>query len=231
MDHAEALRLNAAEKYMLGELGQLTREQYEEHFSDCGECAGDLRALSTFISASRELLREEATQRQTKGGVIIERPIWLNWLRPAFAIPAMGVLLAGLIYQQFVTIPQIRKETGTPVSQAYESAFRIQGATRGDEVSRVAVSPDETFAINFDFVPQSTFPSFSGAVFDGSGKQVLTFHLQGSLANKEVSVVVPGQGLKPGRYEIVIAGANTTHAVDRAINEVQRLSFDLEVRK
>jgi len=37
MDHTEALRLQAAEKYALKELSPSLMEEYEEHFFDCAE--------------------------------------------------------------------------------------------------------------------------------------------------------------------------------------------------
>src|SRR6266404_2189817 len=38
MDHKEAVRLQAAEKYVLGEFPPNLRDEYEEHFFDCAEC-------------------------------------------------------------------------------------------------------------------------------------------------------------------------------------------------
>ena len=35
MDHSEVMRMGAAEKYLLNELTEEERSQYEEHFFDC----------------------------------------------------------------------------------------------------------------------------------------------------------------------------------------------------
>jgi hypothetical protein len=35
MDHLEAKRIQAAEKYVLGELTPALRDEYEEHYFDC----------------------------------------------------------------------------------------------------------------------------------------------------------------------------------------------------
>jgi len=44
MDHSEAVREMAAERYLLDELEPEAREAFEEHVFDCPECALDLRA-------------------------------------------------------------------------------------------------------------------------------------------------------------------------------------------
>ena len=48
MDHNEALRLHAVEKYALGELPPSQRDEFEEHFLECQECALDVNAAAEF---------------------------------------------------------------------------------------------------------------------------------------------------------------------------------------
>jgi anti-sigma factor RsiW len=49
MDHREAIRLQAAERYVLGELTKDLRDEYEEHYFDCAECAADVKATAAFV--------------------------------------------------------------------------------------------------------------------------------------------------------------------------------------
>jgi anti-sigma factor RsiW len=58
MDHNEALRMQAAAKYVLGELSPVLREEYEEHFFDCTACALDVKAATDFLNIAREVLRQ-----------------------------------------------------------------------------------------------------------------------------------------------------------------------------
>src|SRR5258708_14543458 len=100
MDHQEALRLQAAEKYILGELPPDLREQFEEHYFDCPECAMGLRGLGTFVTASRLVLREE--ERMPRGSpyrATSERSGWFNWLHPVIAVPTIMALAAFVVYQ------------------------------------------------------------------------------------------------------------------------------------
>ncbi len=42
------MRLQTAEKYVLGELAEELREAYEEHYFDCQECATEVIATAAF---------------------------------------------------------------------------------------------------------------------------------------------------------------------------------------
>jgi anti-sigma factor RsiW len=69
MDHNEALQLQAAEKYVLGELSQPLRDEFEEHFFECQECALDVKAAAGFAdNASRVLALRRLTISGTTGG-------------------------------------------------------------------------------------------------------------------------------------------------------------------
>jgi len=57
MDHNEALRLHAVEKYVLGELPPSLRDEFEEHFFECQECALDVNAAAEFVDNVRAVLR------------------------------------------------------------------------------------------------------------------------------------------------------------------------------
>ena len=100
MDHSEATKIKAVEKYILGELPSELREQFEEHYVDCPECASDVRALARFRTVGRLLLEEDPA-----GGVPSterRRPLgWQNWLRPVFAAPA-------------IVAPTAKSRCGTP---------------------------------------------------------------------------------------------------------------------
>ncbi len=57
MDHNEALRLHAVEKYVLGELPPSLRDEFEEHLFECQECAQDVKAAAEFVDNVRAVLR------------------------------------------------------------------------------------------------------------------------------------------------------------------------------
>jgi len=107
MDHNQALQLQAAVKYVLGELSQVQRDEYEEHYFDCAECAVDIKALATFADTTREVLRRERESQLAKE-LVPARGGWLRWLQPVVAVPVFAALLLIIAYQNTVTIPQAR---------------------------------------------------------------------------------------------------------------------------
>lgn len=58
-DHRQAVSLQAVESYLLDELRSPLREEFEEHYFDCPECAEALRAGLILQQNGRALLRAE----------------------------------------------------------------------------------------------------------------------------------------------------------------------------
>src|SRR5579864_2704402 len=103
MEHTEAVRIGAAERYLLGELSPELREQYEEHFFGCVECAQEVQAGAVFIDGARDILSVEkdytparVPQKES------QRSWWASLLRPAILAPAMALLLLFAAYQNIV---------------------------------------------------------------------------------------------------------------------------------
>ena len=238
MDHSEAVRLSAAEKYVSGELTEALRDQFEEHYFDCLECANDLKALATFRAASRMVFEEEAAAKVPARLPQTERAGWLSWLRPLVAVPAMAALAlaAVLVFQNTVTIPELKQRSATtPFAEAYGSSFRLRGTTRGESISTVSVHPNEGFALDFDFIPAQVFASYQGLLLDDAGVSALTFHVPGDLANREVHLAVPAGLLRAGKYNLVFNGVRDVEgrlASGSALggNEVQRIAFAVQFR-
>ena len=231
MDHSEAVRLNMVEKYLLGELSPDARDQFEEHYFDCPECAADVRALSTFMATSRTIFNEGSAMKTPSAVRNPARLGWFGWLRPAVAVPAIAALAAVVIFQAAVTIPNLKEQAATQRGgQVYESSFRVQGSTRGENVSRIAIDPNQSFALDFDFTPSQTFRSYRGTLANSSGSTVLTFRVGGDESNKELHLVIPENKVSPGRYNLVFTGENGAVDSGQTKNEVQRLSFAVEFR-
>jgi hypothetical protein len=224
MDHQEAIRLQAAEKYLLGELVPELREQFEEHYFDCQECAGGLRDLGAFVTASRLVLKEDVPAQIAPQLAGAERPSWFRWLRAPVAVPAITILGAILVFQNVYIIPSLRRQAATgSFALVYESSYRLQGVTRGGNVSRVTLGPGESFALEFDFTPTRTFRSYSGKLVDSAGASVVTFGLTSEQDNKELHLVIPSGKVHPGNYELIVSGENGNLNQGPKSNEVLRI--------
>jgi len=212
MDHLEAVRLQAAEKYVLGELTPEVREQFEEHYCDCSECTQDLKALTTFVTASRMVFYEtEASSAIPARAPRPQRWGWSHWLRPAIAVPALATLAAVVIFQNAVTIPSARKQAaGQSVAEVYESSYHLQGATRGGNTATVTLHANENFALDFDFTPAQVFSSYTGTLMDASGHSLTSFSLSGEQSNKELHLVIRGGIVHAGNYELVVVGGQNS---------------------
>ena len=230
MDHREAVRLEAVEKYALGELSLELREQFEEHYFDCRECANDVQALSKFVTASRLAFAEEAAKSRSQEARAEQR--WLGWFRPLITIPALAALAAILVFQNAVTIPGLKEQAAKEsTTNAYAASYRVQGTSRGASSTKLAIPPNQNFALEFDFTPSRVFERYRGALVAASGKTLLTFAVAGEEANKELHVVVPGGTVQPGTYDLVFFGENGTMNSLPSTSEVQRLSFAVEFRQ
>jgi anti-sigma factor RsiW len=121
MDHDAVVRQKITEKYLLGELDLQARDEFEEHFFDCPDCALDVQAGALFVEESKVALAEKSEPASAGLAVTapaLVKPGWLAWLRPGlrsmFAVPVMALLLAVIGYQNLVTYPQLNRELNSP---------------------------------------------------------------------------------------------------------------------
>src|SRR5579863_7675785 len=113
MDHTEVVRDKMTERYLLNELDPATRDQFEEHYFDCTECARDISAGAQFVEHTRVVLAENTERERLPARQSANRG-WFPWLRPAFAAPALALLLAIVGYQNLVTYPKLQSEVNRP---------------------------------------------------------------------------------------------------------------------
>lgn len=57
MDHLDAIRLRAAERYVLKQLTVAEAEAFEEHFFSCPECAEEVRWIAMFEDNARKAVK------------------------------------------------------------------------------------------------------------------------------------------------------------------------------
>lgn len=108
MDHKIAVKKLAAQRYMLGEMTPVEREQFESHYFACPECAEVLMDTAAFVDNLKAVLAEEKQ-------VAEEPERWWRILVPwrggfPAMIPAMAAAVFCVIagYQQFIRIPALR---------------------------------------------------------------------------------------------------------------------------
>jgi hypothetical protein len=227
MNHNEAVEIQAAAKYVLCELSPVQREEYEDHYIDCPECAKDVHAAAAFADTTREVFRQEKQAEAAKNAER-QRGWWFAWLRPIVAVPAFAALLLVVGYQNTVTIPQAEKKATRGSGQLFTSSHSLQMANvRGGEGVRVPVHPNESFALDFDFTPARTFDSYQCQLQDENGHSLLQVSIPGSSTNKEAHLAVPGGLVHPGKYSLVFTGVPGSQGQGNG-EEVLRFRFAVE---
>lgn len=229
MDHSEAKQLQAAEKYLLGELSLSQREEYEEHCFDCADCALDLKAMAGFADNAREVLRQEKANSAVAGRAAA-RGGWFGWLKPIVAVPAFAVLLLVIGYQNILTIPQAEKRAaqGT-VLVLGAPPVSLRGANvRGEEEPKVPVHANDSFSLQFDFTPVRTLDQYLCQLQDETGRSVFQWTVPGTDTNREVVLVVPGGLVHAGKYNLVFTDGSGMKGQPTA-HEVLRLTFTIEI--
>ncbi len=236
MDHSEAVRLQAAEKYVLGKLPKEQHAAYEEHYFECPACAEEIKATVAFMESAKQVVREEAfepvgaeklasTERRTGA--------WFAWLRPALAVPVLAALLLFIGYQNGVTIPQLKDSASSQMGQTISSAFSLRGSVRGgnedgDAVNKVRVRLGESFTLNFDFTPTGTFSEYDWQLREQAGRIVKSGSISGEKKYQRVSLNVTGGVKSAGKYNLVFFGSADGAGQTANSNEAQRLTFTVE---
>jgi len=230
MDHSEAVRLQAAEKYVLGELPQAIREEYEEHYFDCTECALDLKAAVVFVDTSREVLRSEK-EKSVEIDRVPEPGEWFSWIKPWVAVPTFAALLLLLGYQSFVTVPRVKEQAASDAAQILFNSYPLRGVnTAGEDGRTLSIRPEEAFLLNFDFVPTRSFDSYIAQLEDGEGHTLLQLRIAGGNANREAHLPIPARMLHPGKYILAFYGDPGASGKIRSQNDAGRLPFTVEFR-
>jgi hypothetical protein len=205
MDHQEALRRSAVEKYLLNEMPRPERDEFEEHFFGCQECAADLRATAAFLDGAKQELRRshplKAVQREPK------KP-WFDFLwRPAFAAPAFALLLLVVAYQNVVVLPRFAGErTQLNNPEILASLSLVGGNSRGGPVPSATVAEGQPLLISLDIPTAERFSGYACVLVAPSGAVVWRLPVSPTQAKDTVAIRVPSGLLGRGEYRLIGQG-------------------------
>lgn len=207
MDHSEAVRVMATERYLLGELSPETREAFEEHFFECQECALDVRAGAAFIDEAKlQLAEPSAAPAAPSPKPTLPWRGWFAWWKPALALPAFAALLLVIGYQNFATIPSLRTAARQPRLAPWAT---LHVETRDGTPLSVVADRKSGAVLLIDVPDTAGFASFAFALLDPRGKQFWAQTVQASgteSGQQTLSLLLPGMGLQQGLYTLTISG-------------------------
>jgi len=205
VNHDEAVRLSLVEKYLLEELSPELRDEFEEHYFDCQECAAEVRATAVFLDTAKEELKSFPAEKLAPDRV--KRP-WFAWLwTPSFLVPALAACLLVIAYQNIAVLPHFRSgvaELHTP--QILPTVSLVGGNSRGGFTPSVAVEGEQPFLILVDIPTQDRFSSYTCLLYSPSGSLAWRVQVSAEAAKDTVSIRVPAAERTAGIYTLVVQG-------------------------
>jgi anti-sigma factor RsiW len=171
MDHETAVRQNLTERYLLNELDSAARDEFEEHYFDCQQCAADVHAGALFVEQSKAVMAsaEKRSSGQERPAVSVRaesapRSNWFNWLRPAIAVPAFAVLLAIVGYQDYAN-RRLERLANSP--QILASAV-INLSVRGTEPISVPAQAGQAIGLTLN-LPSRAYSAYALDLYSSQG--------------------------------------------------------------
>jgi Putative zinc-finger len=225
MDHDLAVKSQACEKYLLGELSPDLRDAYEQHYFGCAECAAQLRAAAEFMAAGRGILAAAPAAVPQADYVRVPRG-WFPWMSPLVAIPAFAVLLLVIGYQNFVTVPHWKHAAEPRVLPMFSL---ISANTRSEGGLVFSVAPDEPFGVYVDVPAEQAYTSYLLRLEDPAGASTLLRTLTLQEAQK-TQVVTVNPSRRAGKFVIVVSGLTTSSVDASTAKELARLQFTVELK-
>jgi anti-sigma factor RsiW len=222
MDHKDAVRLKATEKYLLNELDPDQLDQFEEHLFDCPDCALDVRAAAMFVEQSKNVLSE------TPGWAPVPVPTpaparWFAWLRPAFAAPALALLLLVVGYQNLISLPRLKHAAGQPQVLPLAS---LNVGTYAGEGPVIPVSRGKGFVLFVRIPPDPAYSRYSADLYNPAGKLEWSLTIPAASSRDQWPVEVPAADRAAGTYTLAVHGVTATGES----RDVGRTPFQLQIQ-
>jgi putative zinc finger protein len=193
MDHEEAMRISAVEKYLLGELGEDERAEFEEHFFGCPECAEELKLTEAFLAGARKVLPEPVAAPAPE-----RRPSrWPALVWPVRAATALAMAaLVGVVLHQ-------RSELSAALAPQ-PASFYFLSVSRGEAQATAVSKSKRLVGLTLGEPPGPPLPSYRCEVRDAGGRVVWSFVVPAPPRGREIEIAIPASELRPGAYTVVL---------------------------
>lgn len=228
MDHTRAIEVQAAERYLLGELPADEAEDFERHFFECEECAQAVESGGQFIANAKAVFTEgnidpapERAPSKSQESFQARLRGWWSW--PQW-VPVAAALVLGVValYQGFVVIPGMRQ---TLESARALPAFQLAGLSRGADTALTVPAGTPSVALSIDVPPNTQFPKFHCALISG-GRTVFQLTAPPPAEGQPITILTPTRNLSAGDYELSVYGVDADgQQRDKVTNSQFKLQF------
>jgi len=209
MDHSGAIQIGA-ERYLLGQLDSKVRDEYEEHYFNCGECAEDVRLTAAFLDNAQPLLRRPELKPETAPSMGAGLLAWL-WPMPAGAMAAVALLVGVVTYQNVVVLPQYREQIAGSQGPQHTPSYFLNVA-RGDPQEIIASRRNQFIAFTLSRSSEQSLPYCRVQLKNAAGAVVQSAVIEREPGG-EVQISIPVAALKPGVYSLDVTDMNSENAV------------------
>jgi hypothetical protein len=224
MNHDQAIREKAVERYLLGELPEDARADFEEHFFDCALCAADLKDGAVFVDSLRLDLRPVSSPQPKIHLVAKHNPA--SWLRP-WLVPALAASLLVVAYQNVLVLPSLRHMVAVAQAPAVMNNIVLANIdARGAEIPKLAAPAHGSFLISVDVPSKAEYVSYICVLYNASGERLWQMPITAQQAENTVSLRVPTDKAANGVNELRVLGIPSTGG---SPVEVGRYRFTLQV--
>jgi putative zinc finger protein len=230
MNHQEALREMAVERYLLGELSGASRDSFEEHLFECSECTIDVKAGATFIDAARTELsapRKVAVPRVERG----QR--WTSWLTsPWILAPALAACLLILAFQTFVLQPRMKLELAQAQAPAVLNPLILANAgPRGDSIPEITAPEHGSFVVSLDVPTNGGFSSYRCSLYAPDGSLLWQTTVSSEQARDALLISVPADKTKEGLNTFLIQGLPAGGSSSGSLEDLAKYRFRVKIQK
>jgi hypothetical protein len=205
MDHNHITQHLTVERYLLDELTPEVRDEFEEHFFDCQECATDLRATAAFMDAAkREFeIHPVPKPRGENRGKSFFASAWPS----ALVWTALAASLLLIAYQNMIVFPHFRTEIAELKAPEILPAISLVGGnSRGGQIPVGTVGNTRPFLLQLDIPTQDRFSSYTCLLYSPSGSLAWRAEISAQSARDTVSIRVPSADRPPGEYTVAVQG-------------------------
>jgi hypothetical protein len=206
MNHEDAIRDMAVEKYLLGELTGNSRNVFEEHLFECQVCSTDLKSGVTLLEGTRRELAASLREGTANG----RTSFFPAWLSPVWMLPALAACLAMLVYQSAVVVPDMRKQVAEANAPAVLNTLVLAGGqARGAELQKVTAPKEGSFLLAVDIPSSADYASYLCVLYAPNGSTVWSGKITAEQARDAVHIQIPSAMTKPGENTLVVNGVRS----------------------
>ena len=218
MEHTEAIDTGAAERYALGEMSEAERDQYEEHFFDCPDCADEVRSAALFLENAGAVAREGDVGKEDIKERSVARPraSW-DWRSlflpmPLAAAAALVLLLGGPAgYLALVKVPQLEQTIAADQALRPAPSYFLK-VSRSDTPVLTVRDGERSVILTLSRSSEQSFAFYRCEVVEANGRIVVSSVIPAPPSRDELQILLHIEKLSPGNYVLRVTGLESASA-------------------